>query len=105
MKRKSWRYLLVRILSDEKLSKDGLKSAISYNIRNLFGEQGLIESWPHILFFNEKSNEAIIRCNRSSLNKIRASLALMTKIDNKAVAVFVIMVSGTIKSLKKFQTE
>ncbi len=104
MKRRSWRYLLVKVVSEEPLTHERIRATINYAVRNLFGEWGLIEISPRVISFDEKSNEAIIRCDLSSVNKMRASLALMTKINDCEVAAFVIRVSGTIKSLKNVYT-
>ena len=101
MKKRSWRYLLVKIISEKSLTTEGVKLAVNYAVRSLFGEWGLMKIAPRILSFDEKSNKVIIRCNSSAVNKLRASLVLMTRTNDYAAAICVIKISGTIKSLKR----
>ena len=83
------------------LTKERVKSIIYYAVKNLLGEQGLIEVSPRVLYFNGKSNEAIVRCTHSSMNKLRASLALVTESNDHSISIIVMRVSGTMKSLKE----
>ena len=101
MKRRIWRYLLIKVLSNERITKDSLNSTLFQNLRYLYGEQSLMETWPKIIYFNPESKEAIIRCRHNAINEVRASLALITKINEHATAIHVIRVSGTSKSLNK----
>lgn len=102
MKRRIWRYLLIKVLSNEKITKDILNSTLFQNLRYLYGEQSIVKTWPKVIYFNPKSNEAIIRCSHNAINEIRASLAVITEINDYKTAIYVIKVSGTSKCLKEF---
>lgn len=101
MKKRSWRYLLLKIIADNYLNKKRLNSMINFAIKRVHGERGLMEIDPYIISYNVRSNEAIIRCRNSSVNKLRASLTLMTNFNEHAISIFVLKASGTLKSLKK----
>jgi RNase P/RNase MRP subunit POP5 len=60
-----------------------------------------MKTWPKIIYFNPELKEAIIRCCHNTINEVRASLALITKINENTTAIHVIRVSGTSKSLNK----
>lgn len=102
MKRRIWRYLLAIVLSNERITKDSLNSILFQNLRYLYGEQIVVKTWPKVIYFNPKSKEAIIRCSHNAINEVRASLALITEINDHTAAIHVIRVSGTSKSLKGF---
>lgn len=101
MKKRSWRYLLLKIIADNYLNKEKLNSVIHFAIKRVHGEQGLMEIDPYIISYNARSNEAVIRCRNFSVNKLRASLTLITNFDEHAISIFVLKATGTLKSLKK----
>jgi RNase P/RNase MRP subunit POP5 len=91
----------LKIVVDNYLNKEKLNSVIHFAIKRVHGERGLMEIDPHIISHDANSNEAVIRCRNSSVNKLRASLTLITNFDEYAISIFVLKASGTIKSLKK----
>jgi RNase P/RNase MRP subunit POP5 len=91
----------LKIIADNYLNKEKLNSMIHFAIKRAHGEQGLIEIDPRIISYNASSNKAVIRCRNSSVNKLRASLTLITNFDDRAISIFVLKASGTLKSLKK----
>lgn len=91
----------MKIIADNYLNKEKLNSVIHFAIKRAHGEQGLMEIDPRIISYNASSNEAVVRCRNSSVNKLRASLTLITNFDERAMSIFVLKTSGTLKSLKK----
>ena len=100
MGRKPSRYLLVKLLLEGTVPDNLLIQSVTESIMNLFGETGLSETAPRLIGYNEKKSIGILRCSRDSLEKLRAAIAMISKIDEKPVGVYVKAVSGTSKRLK-----
>ncbi|WP_455369786.1 Rpp14/Pop5 family protein [[Eubacterium] cellulosolvens] len=100
MLRNSWRYFLLRVLSEQNVSEDDLKSALSKTIEEFFGIIGLSKISPKIIRYEQSKGMAIVRCRAQSTEMLRSSIALVTKISGKSGSISTIGVSGTIKSLK-----
>jgi RNase P/RNase MRP subunit POP5 len=104
LKRESFRYLLIKIISKKdnfELKKESFHLTLINSILTLFGEVGLAESKLKLLIFNQEDKFAIVKCSRSFLNNFRAAIALINEIDNEPVLLFIAKASGTIKSIKK----
>lgn len=100
MGRKPSRYLLVKLLVEGTVPDSSLFQSVTESIVNLFGETGLSETAPRLIGYNEKKSIGILRCSRESLEKMRAAIAMISRIDEKSVGVYVKAVSGTSKRLK-----
>jgi ribonuclease P/MRP protein subunit POP5 len=98
--RKPSRYLLVKLLAEGTVSDNSLFQSVTESIVNLFGETGLSETAPRLIGYNEKKSIGILRCSRDSLEKLRAAIAMISRIDEEPVGVYVKAVSGTSKRLK-----
>jgi len=98
--RKPSRYLLVKLLVEGTVPDSLLSQSVTESIVNLFGETGLSETAPRLIGYNEKKSIGILRCSRDSLEKMRAAIAMISKIDEKSVGAYVKAVSGTSKRLK-----
>ncbi len=100
MLRTSWRYFLLRVLSDQNVSEDDLKFALSETIEEFFGIIGLSQISLKIIRYDASKDRALVRCRAQSTEMLRSSIALLTKISGKSGSITTIGVSGTIKSLK-----
>lgn len=100
MLRTSWRYLLLRVPSEQNISENDLKSALSETIEEFFGIIGLSQISLRIIRYEQSKGRAIVRCRTESTEMLRSSIALLTKISGKSGSISTIGVSGTIKSLK-----
>ena len=100
MPREPSRYLLLKVLSDDKIVEETFRLSIMESILNLFGEAGLVEAKPRLVNYDEKAATAIVRCTRGSVEKLRASIALIYRIGETPTATYVTAVSGTTKGLK-----
>ena len=95
------RYIKFWIVKNEGFSVKEVADAIQRSVLALYGVQGLSTIEPNLIDFDEDSQSGVLRCNHSHLREMRASLAFMTSIGERAAALHVDKVSGTIRSLKK----
>lgn len=93
------RYLALKTMSEQAINKWDLMNALWNAIHTLFGEYGASQVNLNIIEHNSKIT--IIRCSHNALEMVRASIASITKINEKSVAIHVVRVSGTLKSLRE----
>lgn len=101
MKKVKRRYLALKIESNEKISSNELMDTIRATVSKLFGEYGASQVYLNLISYNEKTKLAVIRTGHTTLRMVRAALASITRTGDKAVAVHILIVSGTIKALRK----
>jgi len=70
-------------------------------VLQLFGEYGASRANLTLIEYDQQKSCAVVRCSNKALEMVRASVASITKIDEKPVAIHVLRVSGTLKSLRK----
>lgn len=99
MLRTSWRYLLLRVPSEQIFSENDLKYALSETIEEFFGVIGLSQISLKIIRYEPSKGRAIVRCRTQSTEMLRSSITLLTQISGKTGSISTICVSGTIKSL------
>jgi len=96
------RYIVFEVISDKTVSKDDTFNNIKEVCYGFIGKLGMAEAGLVILNFWKKQR-SIIKINYKSVDKIRAALALITKVDNQRVVVRSLGVSGILnKAEKKF---
>lgn len=95
------RYLLLKLDCEKPFSKKDFLSALRSSIIRLFGEYGASQTEIFLIEYNSETKYAIIRCSHKSLTMLRASIASITKIAGKPVVIHVLLVSGTLKALRK----
>jgi len=95
------RYLALYIHGETDISEADLHRAISDKIHFLYGVKGAAETDLKMIEYDPKLRQGIIRCNHDRLTETRAALAHITAIDDAPVAIQVVTVSGTIKTLRK----
>ena len=101
MDRRGWRYLLVKIVDSKVLTNKVFSIRLTESVEHLFGHVGLAEISPQVVSFDEERSIALVKCSREGVQKLRATLALITEIENSPTAAFVLRVSGTIRSLRQ----
>jgi len=69
-------------------------------VLQLFGEYGASQANLTLIEYDPQKSYAVMRCSNKALGMVRASVASITKIDDKPVAIHVLRVSGTLKSLR-----
>ncbi|NHK32680.1 MAG: hypothetical protein FK730_15120 [Asgard group archaeon] len=95
------RYLLFEIIKETKESivdKDFMDTFWKF-FTSFYGIFNSSQSGVYLSKFDEKTSLGILRCSHQSLNTVRATLSLITKIDKMNVIVHVMKTSGTLKNL------
>ena len=101
MKRVKRRYIALLIDSSFAFTERELLDAVWAAITHLYGEYGASQTGLAPITFDEASKVAIIRTSLITLQRVRASIASITRIAGKDAAVHVTAISGTIKSLRE----
>ena len=88
-------------MSEQTVHARDLINAVWDAILRLFGEHGA--SWVDFALIecDPEGGWAVVRCSHKALEVVRASIASITEINEKPVAIHVTGVSGTLKSLRK----
>jgi RNase P/RNase MRP subunit POP5 len=95
------RYLALKVESEEPLSERDLVRAIWGSILQLFGEYGASQTNLYLVEFSPEDGCGILRCSHKAVDMVRASVAAMTRVNEKSVAIHVVRVSGTLRALRK----
>jgi ribonuclease P/MRP protein subunit POP5 len=95
------RYLAIKIDGVQGIEERDLKNAIWDTVVRLFGEYGASKTGFVLISYDTVRNYALLRCASTALEAFQASLASLTEIGSRSVAISVLGVSGTLKSLKR----
>ena len=99
MKRAKRRYLALKLDSEGAPSGKELIDAVWGAITKLYGEYGASQTSLALIDYNVEKKTAVLRTSLSTIDLVRASLAIITSVSGKEAAVHVTAVSGTIKAL------
>jgi len=91
-----WRYLLLEELSG--LSGGEIFNALKRALIDLFGHMGLMEANPRLLY--ARGRYYVIRCPRGEVDRIRASLIILSDGLGRPIAARIKSVSGTLRGLR-----
>lgn len=96
------RYIAYHILSQEKIIFQDVINTIWHSLLNLLGELGTSEAdiWIIKDSYDENKQMGILRCSHTSVEQVRAALALIDRIGDVRVIVKVLGISGSIKATK-----
>jgi len=97
--RERHRYILFHFDSERELSEGQVKDGIYSGILTLLGELGSSLANPKIVSYNSKTRQGILRCSHEELEKVKASLVLVSGIAGVHCVVRLKRVSGTIRKL------
>lgn len=100
-KRVRRRYLALRVLSEQSISKRDVMDAVWNAVLQLFGEYGASQTNFTFIEYNQEKSWGIVRCSHKAVEMVRASVASVIEINGKSVAIDVLGVSGTLKALRK----
>ena len=95
------RYLALKLVSEQSMSREDLMNAIWDAIIRLFGEYGASQTDLTLIRYNHEGNYVIIRCSHKALEMVKASIASVTEVKRKPAAIHIKGVSGTLKALLK----
>lgn len=93
------RYLAVKLVSEQPISREDLMDTIWDAIIQLFGEYGASQTDLSLIQYQPEKNCAIVRCSHKALEVVKASIASITEISGKPAAIHIQMISGTLKAL------
>jgi len=99
--REKKRYLAFEVLSDAKLSSEHIAKAVMQASLQFAGELGTAEMGIIPLTESFTKNKGIIRVSNVGLDRLKASLTLITTIDGHPVSVRSLAVSGNLGKMKK----
>jgi RNase P/RNase MRP subunit POP5 len=100
LKRTKRRYLAVEIESPEAIDSKEFMDAIWNALTRLYGEYGASRTSLTMIGYEQEKRIAIIRAALVSVDMVRAAIASVTRIGDKPVALHVLRVSGTLRSLR-----
>ena len=95
------RYLALKIDSKEIFGSREFMDAVWNAVLKLYGEYGMSRSGLMLINYDAEKRLATIRTMHTTVEIIRAALASITKIQDKPVAIHVLTISGTIRTLHK----
>ena len=95
------RYLALKIDSEETFGSRDFIGAVWDAVSRLYGEYGASQTGLALIDYDAEKKFAIIRTVHTTVDKVRAALASITRIGDKPVAIHVLKISGTIKALHK----
>lgn len=101
IRRVKQRYLALKIESVESFEEEDVKDAVWSAVIQLFGEYGASQVGLFLVQYDRQRKEAVLRCSHKALPMVHASIASVTKIRDKPVAMYVLRISGTLRALKK----
>ncbi|MEM3507203.1 MAG: Rpp14/Pop5 family protein [Candidatus Bathyarchaeia archaeon] len=97
-----WRYLLIKLISDDKIQKQAFWSAFRNVLIQIFGEYGYMQVDPKLIDYDEENLKAILKCRKKGIEIIRASLLFLININSNPIMAYVARTSGTLKKLKSY---
>ena len=99
LKRMRRRYLALEIDSDGLFDSREFMDAVWSAVLKLYGEHGASRAGLALIDYDMEKRFAVIRTVHTTVDMVRTALASMTRIGNKPVAIHILTVSGTIRSL------
>jgi len=101
LKRVKRRYLALEIERGEGLGSREFLDAVWGAVTRLYGEYGASKTGLTLIDYDVERGFGVVRVLLSAVPMVRASLASITSINGKPVAVHVVTISGTLKALHK----
>ena len=95
------RYLALKVDSEEIFGSREFMDAVWNAVLKLYGEYGMSRSGLMLINYDAEKGLAVIRTMHTTVEMVRAALASITKIQDKPVAIHVLTISGTIRTLHK----
>jgi ribonuclease P/MRP protein subunit POP5 len=95
------RYLALKIDSNEKFESKEFMDTVWNNLLRLYGEYGASKAGLTLVDYDMEKGLAVIRAAHTEVEKVRAAIASVTEINTKPVAVHVLTISGSLKTLRR----
>ena len=91
------RYILVKFVSDRKITNEQLNEALNSSVKRYFGELGLSRIDLRVMRFDGDSSTAIISCERNATAELGTAMTLITRYAEAPLSFLALRVSGTVK--------
>jgi len=98
--RNGHRYLLVRFLTEDPAPAQAIEDAVVRSIEHMFGKFGAAEMKVRMIGVDPVGDKAALRCALRSVEKLRAAVAMISRVNAQPAAAMVIRSSGTIRALR-----
>ena len=95
------RYIAVEIDSDRMFDGRDVREAVLDSVLGLFGEYGASRSELALIEYDQEGKQAILRCSHEALDLVKASIVAMTEIRDEKATAHIMLISGTLKSLRR----
>ena len=96
------RYVAVKCYPEKTIDTEKIYRTIEDTFRRLFGEVYLVDSRLRRVNVRKVSEKNIIMsCRHAYLGKVLAAITLINRVNGEEVALDVVAVSGTLKTLKR----
>ncbi|MEM7824044.1 MAG: Rpp14/Pop5 family protein [Candidatus Aenigmatarchaeota archaeon] len=97
------RYLAYEVISDTKVEFTEVINTIWFSVIGLLGELGAAETHLRVIkdSWNPEKQIGLLRVSHTTVEPVRAALALASRIGDTPVIIRVLGVSGTIKGARK----
>ncbi|MFC2154244.1 Rpp14/Pop5 family protein [Candidatus Altiarchaeota archaeon] len=95
------RYLSFKVEGGKPFKDEDVGKAVWFNCLRILGEAGLSGTGLRVIEFDAKKQMGILKVNHKSVDKTRASLALIKEVDREPAAFHTIRVSGTVKKARE----
>lgn len=95
------RYIIFQIYGEEKFKKEDVVHAITRTGMRFLGELGYSKAKAWLMDFDANSQRGILKIENTEKDRIKATLVLIDKINEKRTRINVLGVSGTIKKAKQ----
>jgi RNase P/RNase MRP subunit POP5 len=95
------RYIAIEIESNQPFDERDFYDAVWTSILRLFGEYGASQTELVLVEYDPEKKQAILRCSHKALDLVRASTVAITEIKNEKATAHIMLVSGTLKSLRR----
>lgn len=93
------RYLAVEVFSERGVNRSSFLRELRRSIASLFGDAGLSRTGVALLYFDGTCG--VVRCAPEEIWAVRAGIAAITEINGVRVAVRVMGVGGTVRSVRE----
>ena len=101
VRRMKRRYLALRIEGARPSDEAALRRLILEALVRLFGEDGVVKTRPKIIEYRPSEGIGIVGCSHKHMGLLRAALASVVEVDGEPIALHVVDVSGTLRTLRK----
>lgn len=95
------RYLVIKVHSTRKFSKDNIIRALWDNAFENIGAFDISKSSFWLMDFDKDKQKGILRTNNKKEQKVRASITLLQRIKNEKAFISIIKESGTLKKARE----